>query len=226
MDLKELLGEELYDQVKGKLGDKKLMIDDNNFVPKSRMDEILRQKNELKEQVDTLNNTLKSNAKDFEKFKTAAEGNAELQKQLQEYQDKFNNTQKEFNTTLTAKEQEWQQREINNKKAYSVREKLLVNNAKKNYIDMLMNTIDLNKVTMNDDGSFIGVDDIIKGTKESYADLFEKVQTIGTPADRGADNTHLGTNATLQQLAEKARSGKPQDRLAYVKAKQELNNQE
>lgn len=226
MDLKELLGEELYDKVKGKLGDKKLMIDDGNFIPKSRFDEVNNQKKELKEQVDTLNNTLKTNAKDIEKFKASAEGNAELQKQLQEYQDKFNNTQKEFNTTLTAKEQEWQQREINNKKAYSVREKLLTNNAKKNYIDMLMNTIDLNKVTMNDDGSFIGVDDIIKGTKESYADLFEKVQTIGTPTDRGADNTHLGTNATLQQLAEKARSGKPQDRLAYVKAKQELDNQE
>lgn len=223
MDLKSMLGEDLYKQVAEKLGDKKLMIDDGNFIPKSRFDEVNNQKKELKEQVDTLNNTLKTNAKDFEKFKSAAEGNAELQKQLQEYQDKFNNTQKDFSSKLTEKEKEWQAREVNNKKAYSLREKLITEHVKTNYIDMLMNTVDLNKITVNEDGSMNGLDDIVKGTKESFKDLFGEVQTLGTGVGNGG--SQIG-NVNLKELAEKARSGRPEDRIAYMKAKQEINNNE
>lgn len=179
MDLKEILGEELYSQVKEKLGDKKIMVDDGNFIPKDRFNEVNNQKKELKEQVDTLNNTLKTNSKELEKLKASAEGNEELQKQLQEYQDKFDNTQNEFATQLTAKEQEWQQREVNNKKAYAMREKLIMEHADSKYIDMLMNQIDLNKIT-EDNGKFIGMDDITKEIKGSYDKLFGKPQILGT----------------------------------------------
>lgn len=222
MDLKEILGEELYQQVSQKLGDKKIMVDDGNFIPKSRFDEVNNQKKELKEQVDTLNKTLKDNSKDIEKFKAAAEGNTELQKQLQEYQDKFNNTQKDFTTQLTAKEQEWQQREVNNRKSYTLRERLLMEHADPKYIDLLMKEVDLNSITESE-GKFIGVDDVVKGVKTNFDKLFGKVQIVGTGIQNG--NNPLN-NPNLQALAEKAKSGLPQDRLAYMKAKQEINNQE
>lgn len=195
MDLKQILGEELYLQVSKKLGDKKIMIDDGNFIPKSRFDEVNNQKKELKEQVDTLNNTLKTNAKDFEKFKAAAEGNADLQKQLQEYQDKVNNAQKEFTNTLTAKEQEWQKREVNNRKSYSIREKLLMEHADPKYIDLLMKEVNLDSIT-EADGKFIGVDDVVNGVKTNFEKLFGKPQITGT----GINNGQLQTNLTMESI--------------------------
>lgn len=222
MDLKEILGEELYSQVTAKLGDKKIMIDDGNFIPKNRFDEVNNQKKELKEQVDTLNKTLQTNNKDFEKFKKAAEGNEELQKQLQEYQDKINNVQNEFDSTLTAKEKEWQQREINNRKSFTLREKLLMEHADPKYIDLLMKEVNLDSIT-EQEGKFIGVDDVVSGVKTNYEKLFGKPVISGTGISNGNTVTN---NQNLQALAEKAKSGKPEDRMAYIKAKQDINNQE
>lgn len=223
MNLKELLGEELYDQVKGKLGDKKLMIDDGNFIPKSRFDEVNNQKKELKEEVDTLNKTLKTNAKDFEKLQKSAQGNEELQKQLQEYQNKLNSTQTEFNNTLTAKEQEWQQREVNNRKSYAMREKLIMEHADPKYIDLLMKEINLDSITEND-GKFIGVDDVVSSVKSNFDKLFGKPQVVGTGVANGLTVNNNNAGVDLDKLAEKARSGRKEDRLAYMKAKQEIEN--
>lgn len=205
MDLKELLGEELYSQVKDKIGDKKLMIDDGNFIPKSRFDEVNNQKKELKEEVDTLNKTLQSNAKDFEALKKSAQGNEELQKQLEEYQNKFNSTQKEFNNTLTAKEQEWQQREINNRKAFTLREKLLMEHADPKYIDLLMKEVDLNSITENN-GQFIGVDDVVSGVKTNFDKLFGKPQITGTGVTSGVSNNNISKESIKNMTPEQINS--------------------
>ena len=101
MNLKEKLGEELYSQVVEKLGDTKIMIDDGNFIPKSRFDEVNTQKKELKEQVDTLNKNLQENNKALEKFKSGAELSEEYKKQLEEIQNKSTSLQKEFQSQLT-----------------------------------------------------------------------------------------------------------------------------
>ncbi len=205
MDLKELLGEELYSQVKGKIGDKKLMIDDGNFIPKSRFDEINNQKKELKEQVDTLNNTLKTNSKDIEKFKKAAEGNEELQKQLTEYQEKVNLAQNDFSNQLKTKEQEWMQREINNRKSFTLREKLLMEHADPKYIDLLMKEVDLNSIT-EAEGKFIGVDDVVSGVKQNFDKLFGKPQITGTGINGSNSNPVISKdnikNMTPQQINE------------------------
>ena len=52
MNLKELLGEDLYKQVEGKLGDKKIaVVSDGNWIPKEKFNEVNLEKNELKNQV-------------------------------------------------------------------------------------------------------------------------------------------------------------------------------
>ncbi len=222
MDLSKILGDELYSQVKEKLGDKKIMIDDGNFVPKSRFDEINNQKKELKDQVDNLNKTLQDNSKDFEKFKKAAEGNEELQKQLADYQNKISETQNNFNSTLAEKEKEWASREVNNRKSFTIREKLLMEHADPKYIDLLMNQIDLNSIT-EAEGKFIGIDDVVTGIKTNFDKLFGKPQIEGTGINSGAV---VSNNAHLNALREKARSGRPEDRLAYMNAKQQTENKE
>ena len=67
--LKELLGEELYSQVTEKLGDKKIMVDDGNFIPKSRFDQVNQAKKDLEVQLkdrDTQLADLSKNNKDNE----------------------------------------------------------------------------------------------------------------------------------------------------------------
>lgn len=197
MDFKELLGEELYSQVKEKIGDKKIMVDDGNFIPKSRFDEVNSQKKELKEQVDNLNKNLNENNKALEKFKLNAEMSEELKKQLEEIQSKANNTQKDFETKLTAKEQEWAEREINNRKSYAMREKLLVENADPKYIDLLMGQVDLSKISENN-GKFIGIDDVAKEIKTNFDKLFGKVSISGTGASTG--NANQATQVSKESI--------------------------
>lgn len=49
MDLKELLGEDLYNQVVEKAGDKKLaVVNDGNWFPKEKFDEVNNTKNDSK----------------------------------------------------------------------------------------------------------------------------------------------------------------------------------
>jgi len=174
LNIKDFLGAEVYD----KLPDNK-KAELNQWVPKTRFDEVVTQKNELKTQVDTLNKSLTDNNVSIEKFKKAAEGNEDLQKQIADYQNKVTDTQKEFGNTLKAKESEWSQREANNRKAYTLREKMLVEHADPKYIDMLMKQVDLNKIT-EADGKFIGVDDVVKGVKTDYEKLFGQSKVIGT----------------------------------------------
>jgi len=170
MDLKTLLGDSYTEEIASKLKGMDIF-EKGKAMPlekfNSKMEEVNSQKKELKEQVDTLNKTLTDNNVSLEAMKKASAENPELQKQLKEYQEKINATQKEFGDTLTAKETEWQQREVNNKKSYAVREKFIMEHADKDYIDMLMTKTDLNKITINENGSFNGIDDVVLGVKTS-----------------------------------------------------------
>lgn len=56
--LKNILGEELYRRVKEKLGDKKIIIDDENYIPRSRLNQVIHQKNTFMKNIETLNNQL------------------------------------------------------------------------------------------------------------------------------------------------------------------------
>ncbi len=53
MDLKELLGEDLYSQVTEKLGDKKIIIDDGNLIPKLKFDQVDADKKKAEKERDT-----------------------------------------------------------------------------------------------------------------------------------------------------------------------------
>ena len=48
--MKELLGEELYNQVKEKIGDKELIINDGKYIPKSKFDDLNEDKKKIQSQ--------------------------------------------------------------------------------------------------------------------------------------------------------------------------------
>lgn len=81
MDLKELLGEELYKQVAEKAGDNKIaVVSDGNWFPKEKFDQVNEDNKDLKKQI-------KDRDTQLEDLKTKATGNEDLQKQIQQLQD-------------------------------------------------------------------------------------------------------------------------------------------
>lgn len=95
MDLKEILGEELYKQVTEKLGDKKVMIDDGNFIPKSRFNEVNEAKKELEKQIVDRDKQLKD-------LSSKAQGNEELTKQIEQLQLSNKQTQDDYENKIAS----------------------------------------------------------------------------------------------------------------------------
>src|SRR3972149_1211294 len=105
MELKEIVGEELFKQVESKLNghtviiaakDEKYIKDDGNWIPKHRFNELVEQKNTYKETNEEL-------SKQLGLMKTKLEGNTEVEKQitqlqndLKERDDKVTNITKKF----------------------------------------------------------------------------------------------------------------------------------
>ncbi|GED13988.1 phage scaffolding protein [Aneurinibacillus migulanus] len=94
MDLKELLGEELYNQVIEKAGDNKIaVVSDGNWFPKDKFDE---KNNEVKE----LKGQLKERDKQLEDLGAKAKGNEELVKQINDLKEQNERTTKEYQEKL------------------------------------------------------------------------------------------------------------------------------
>ncbi len=154
MDLKELLGEELLNQVLAKLGDKHkiAVVSDGNWIPKDKFNEV----NEAKKQAEE---ALKERDKQLADLKKAAEGNEELQKQIETLQ-----------AENKAKEQEYQGRLRD--MAITTAIKLAVA-GEAHDPDLVVNLIDKSKVEVDEQGNVkAGLEDQIKSLRESKAFLF------------------------------------------------------
>lgn len=62
---KDILGEELYIRLKEKVGDKKLIIDDENYIPRSRLNQVIHQKNIFKKNIEMLTKELEEIREDI-----------------------------------------------------------------------------------------------------------------------------------------------------------------
>ncbi|MDF2884736.1 MAG: hypothetical protein K0R54_5306 [Clostridiaceae bacterium] len=179
--LKQLLGDELYNQVIGKLGDTKIIKDDGNFIPKSRFDEVNQQKNNFKTQNDELNTQL-------EALKKSNKGNEELTKQITELQGKL------------------QDAETKNKDI-SITSAIKMAAIKANAVDpdVVSMLIDKAKVITNEDGSIKeGLEEQIKNLAQSKTYLFG--ETVpggggGNPAGGGGNLPKDPNDMTMEEYA-------------------------
>lgn len=162
MDLRELLGEELYNQVIAKLGDKKIaVVSDGNWIPKDKFNELNNEKNTLKETADQLRADLKE-------MKEKAKGNDALTSQI---------------TALETQLQENETKIKDVRTSAAIERELLKANAK--FPDLLVGKFDKSKVEVLEDGTVKGLEDQLKVIKESYKDLFGETQIAGTPPRKG-----------------------------------------
>lgn len=64
-DLKGILGKELYVKIKEKVGDKKIIIEDENYIPRSRLNQVIYQKNVFRKNIENLNNQIEEMKEDI-----------------------------------------------------------------------------------------------------------------------------------------------------------------
>lgn len=165
--LKELLGEELYNQFLAKLGETKVIIDDGKFIPKHRLDEVIAEKKTIETQ----------NAKyatDFDELKKKVVGNEQLTATITQLQAEKETAKKEAEA-LTLK----------TRKEFSIKEGLLnqgVNDEQAR--ELLASRFDLAKVELDDNGKVKGFDTMTKPFKENKA--FSSM--FGTPRIEGSNH--------------------------------------
>lgn len=180
-DLKELLGEDLFNQVNTKLGENKIaVISDGSYIPKLKFDEVIQQKNTYKTQSDELNTQL-------ETLKKANKGNEDFTKQITELQGKL------------------QEAEIKNKNISlesAIRLGLTKANAK--YEDLLLGKVDKSKLEINADGSIKGLDEQINGLKEGYKDLFGEAIPSGSGGNPAGGGGNFPKDPSTMSMTEYA----------------------
>lgn len=160
--LQEVLGEELYTQVTGKLGDSKIaIVSDGNWIPKEKFDNLNDEKKQYKEQVDTLNvelGKLQGKLKDNEGATATIE---DLKKQI---------TDKE--TEMKAI-----------RKSNAIRLEVLKANPN-DVADILPHLKD-DTITIGEDGTITGLKEQLDVLKESKAYLFKEIEPAGTGGSLG-----------------------------------------
>lgn len=187
MDLKQLLGEELYNQVMAKLGDKYkiAIVSDGNWIPKDKFNEV----NEAKKQAEE---ALKERDKQLADLKKAAEGNEELKKQIEQLQAENKKKDEDYQAKI---------RDM----AVTTAIKLAVA-GQVHDPDLIATLLDKSKIEVDENGTIkAGLDDQIKALRESKAFLFVQKETHNKPQFKGvapADGRDKPPNPQPQSLTE------------------------
>lgn len=161
MDLKDLLGEELYSQVMTKTGDRKLaVVNDGNWFPKEKFDEV----NTAKKQAES---DLKERDNQLSDLKKSAGDNKALQDQITQLQTDNKAASEKYEAEVKA---------------------LRINTALKLALasdahdpDMVAGLLDKEKIELDESGSVkSGLEDQIKSLRESKAFLFAEKKNENT----------------------------------------------
>ena len=172
--LKEILGEDLYNQVKTKVSsynekadkDKRISIANVNgdeYVTKAKYSQLETDLDNTKTSLSTAQNTI-------EDLKKTNGNNAELQQKISNYETEKAN--------LEAKHKETTERLI---KESAIKDALY--NEKAKHPELLLGKFDLSKILLDEKGEKVvsGIEDQIKTNKETYKDLFGEVETTKPP---------------------------------------------
>lgn len=162
MTLKELLGEELYSQVMEKVGDKHkiAIVSDGNWIPKDKFDAVNNEKNEYKQQVESLNQKLTE-------LNGKLKDNEEAQQTIEALKQQIEDKEQELAQT---------------RKTNAIKFEILKANPR-DVADILPH-IDSDVVKI-EDGKVLGLEEQIKALKESKTYLFNDEEPSGTGGSKG-----------------------------------------
>lgn len=178
MDLKTLLGDELFTQVSTVLTsnpDVTILLDskkESNYLPKVRFDEVNTQRKQYKEQNDQF-------VKDIEKMKVSVTGNEKLTLELEQYKLKLEATEKAMSGV---------------KMDARISSAIQLDKAKNE--KLVASLIDKSKLSLNDKGEVEGLTEQLKALKESDSYLFTiEVPPVVPPVIPPNENIPGGTGS-------------------------------
>jgi len=151
--LKDILGDDLYKQVKEKLGDTEVIVVDPNdpMVPKRRLDEVIAERNRYKEMVEERDSQLAD-------LKTWAKDNEVLKAQIAELQAKNKQVTEDYEKQL--KEQRF---------AFAIERAVAKADARN--VKAVVALLDTSKISL-DGENLLGFDEQIAALKQSDPYLF------------------------------------------------------
>ena len=151
--LKELLGEDLYDQVKERIGNTEITVvdPDNPMVPKRRLDEVITERNRYKEQVEERDSQLAD-------LKTWAKDNEVLKAQIADLQAKNKQATEDYEKQL--KDQRF---------AFAIERAVAKADARN--VKAVVALLDKTKISL-DGENLLGFDEQVAALKESDPYLF------------------------------------------------------
>jgi hypothetical protein len=186
--LKELLGEELYNQVLPKLGDTKILKNDGSYIPVQKFND---KNEELK--------IIKAQLKDHENKSKDVEA---LLKDNDSLKEKYENLNSKYNTDLEAKNKEI--KDIT-KKSFALRQ---LKDEGAVYEELLLKALDFNSIEL--DGETLKNFDI-KDIRAKYPSMFTEKVTAGNvkPNNQNNQNNLGGTQKEklIQQYNEFEKAG-------------------
>lgn len=178
--LNELLGSELFEQVKAKLGDKKLLLDSGDkYIPKHRFDEVSDNLKAQKELVKSYEDKVKN-------LETSVKGNDELTKQITTLQSQIAEQKSQSDI-----------RETKTRKTFAVKEGLLnAGVSDPEARELLSMKFDVEKIELDESGKVKGFDDLVKPLKDNATlkNLFGQTVIKGQEHKKG-DSPDLGEYA-------------------------------
>lgn len=183
MDLQELLGEELYNQVVEKAGDNKIaVVSDGSYIPKQKFDDLNHEMKQYKQQVADRD----SQIDDLQK---KAGNNEDMQETINELKE--NNRQE-----VERLKQEKHDQQYN----YELEKGLIASKAKNP--KALKGLLDTEMLKLDDDGEIRGLSEQLEKIKESDAYLFDDApenddsqpDTTGKPVDYKAGGSRKTNN--------------------------------
>lgn len=164
MDLKELLGEDLYNQVTVKLGDKHkiAIVSDGNWIPKDKF-------NEAKKQLEA---DLKERDKQLADLKKSVGDNEELKKQIEQLQADNKKAAEDFQAKI---------KDMTVTTAIKLAVAGQVHDP-----DLIATLLDKSKIEIDDNGTIkAGLEDQLKALREAKSFLFVEQKQSGQPQFKG-----------------------------------------
>ena len=186
MDLKELLGEELYNQVQAKLkeaeGDIKLLVNDGSYIPREKLNEKTTRVELLEGQLEDAKNQLTERDTQLEQLKNDTQASDQLKAMIAELEIKNKTAKKEYESKIIQQEEEHQTK-LEEQKFDTALELALRDAAAKNP-KAVKALLDKEKLKL-DGETLLGLEDQFKTLRESDAYLFGEDNLSGTKPGEG-----------------------------------------
>lgn len=151
-EVENLLGTDLFNQVKEKLGDKTLLINENNYINKQKFDDLNDDKKALEKQLEEANKKIE----ELSKVDTA-----DLQKEIDDWKSKYETDTKSLNEKISKREYEYVIKDLVSDIKFSSE------SAKRTFIRDLSD-----KQLKLEDGKLLGFDDYKKEYEEKDPGAF------------------------------------------------------